>query len=485
MRQHLLLVCLLASLTAACASPTSPPATPGCVPGATSACLCVGGGQGVQVCATDGQSYGACQCGASADAGSVDAAADPSPGSWTPPTVCGPDGCVPDPDWSPGPTPEQQDQLETQGEKGAGATKAWGVAIDSFCGVTAYSNANAKVTTCDYGNGRTDGVNKGKYGYEYQCVELTFRFLCTVYDAQLGCKAAGKAGKAYGNAWMWFDNVAGHPVLSNDKLERFKSGATSEPPRPGDVLVFGKDCYPGTGHVAVVREVGADWVKIIEQNFTCGDQDGNHMLALHKSGGNWSIKCATGWLRVKGAGAACSSGGTTGQGGDPPPPKSCDGPSEQGCGNCGKQTRSCTNGSWSAWSGCSGEGACKPGSTQGCGSGGSQSCGNNCQWGTCTGGSCPSGNGLYCTGDKTLSNCANGKYSFAAQCLAGCSKAPPGKADFCKAGTCPSGNGTYCGGIFGLDGNTLYACSGGKVTVQKVCPNGCKVAPPGKPDACK
>ena len=43
----------------------------------------------------------------------------------------------------------------------------------------------------------------------------------------------------------------------------------------------------------------------------------------------------------------------------------------QGCGDCGQQTRTCTSGSWTPWSGCTGEGVCSVGAVE------NQSCGTN------------------------------------------------------------------------------------------------------------
>ena len=64
--------------------------------------------------------------------------------------------------------------------------------------------------------------------------------------------------------------------------------------------------------------------------------------------------------------------------------QTCDGPATRSCGNCGTQHRSCNNGMWSEWSACGEEGVCMPGASQACGSGGSQACMGNCDWGDCT-----------------------------------------------------------------------------------------------------
>lgn len=63
--------------------------------------------------------------------------------------------------------------------------------------------------------------------------------------------------------------------------------------------------------------------------------------------------------------------------------QACSGSPMQSCGNCGTQTRSCSNGVWSAWGACIGQGQCSPGQTQICASGATQSCSNSCQWSSC------------------------------------------------------------------------------------------------------
>lgn len=63
--------------------------------------------------------------------------------------------------------------------------------------------------------------------------------------------------------------------------------------------------------------------------------------------------------------------------------QSCVGSSVQNCGNCGTQTRSCSSGTWSAWTVCAGQGSCSPGQTRTCPSGATQNCNISCQWNAC------------------------------------------------------------------------------------------------------
>lgn len=64
----------------------------------------------------------------------------------------------------------------------------------------------------------------------------------------------------------------------------------------------------------------------------------------------------------------------------------CDGRPTRGCGDCGNETRSCREGTWSAWSGdCSGEGVCRPGDARACEEGKTQYCSAACAWDRCGG----------------------------------------------------------------------------------------------------
>lgn len=149
---------------------------------------------------------------------------------------------------------------------------------------------------------------------------------------------------------------------------------------------------------------------------------------------------------------------------------SCSGPSSQSCGLCGTQSRTCTNGTWSAWGSCTGEGVCQANATQSCSTtlaGGSQTCTGECQWGTCACASdqsmCPGAAGAAptcvatgsdehncgaCGNDCTLLShvSAAGVACAAGQCTYTCT---PGYADCGDAGTgCATSLAvaTSCGG---------------------------------------
>ncbi len=286
----------------------------GCTPGETQACLCPDASGGVQICADAGDRWLACSCTPAspdqADGGpTADGEATPGPACAAPEDCaalgaqyqCIDGRCEVDPDFSPGPSAEAQDAWESLGERG-GAAVPLGEQIDAFCGVPNYSNGNRGGTCCW---AHTDGSSI--FGYRHQCTEYAFRFICEHYDAILGCKDTGKGGHVYGDAHQWFDNQKDHPILA--LLERHRSGETVEPPRPGDVLVFAATDANPWGHVAIVREVGADFVAVIEQNVTSTAADGYHAHVLHVDGGRYRISGALGWLRVPGGWPACGVAG--------------------------------------------------------------------------------------------------------------------------------------------------------------------------------
>jgi hypothetical protein len=105
---------------------------------------------------------------------------------------------------------------------------------------------------------------------------------------------------------------------------------------------------------------------------------------------------------------------------------------------------------------------------------------------------CVFGDGLYCGGNgvvgdpRTLFRCTSGAASIAKVCAEGCMIAPAGQDDACAPTTfCPAGDGAYCGGdLIGGDRNTLYDCTGGKVTVKQQCTSSCTWAAFGSDDQC-
>jgi len=155
----------------------------------------------------------------------------------------------------------------------AGEFSPWGTLVGEFSAVPAYSNGSV-------GNGVYD-----TYGYRYQCVEYVNRFYVQMF--------AHKNMRGMGNACDYYDNY------QELELDRYANGGT-EPPRPGDVLCSNGDTY---GHVAIVRAVSSDSVRVIEQNWYEDYRDSSVALGMDTSGGNYTVANFSpsypvqGWLR--------------------------------------------------------------------------------------------------------------------------------------------------------------------------------------------
>ena len=129
------------------------------------------------------------------------------------------------------------------------------------------------VTNCQnltaYGNGSSfDDVGCGppfgcQFGPEFQCTQLALRYAFYAWG-----EPAQWGGAAY-QMWGAGPNL---PV----PLEQFANGAGTAPMQ-GDLMIFGPgwlgNYWDGSGHVAVVRDVGPGYVDVVEQNATASGTD--------------------------------------------------------------------------------------------------------------------------------------------------------------------------------------------------------------------
>jgi len=148
---------------------------------------------------------------------------------------------------------------------------ACGVALASFDGTTAYSNAANTGTGISCG-----GV--GAYGYRYQCVELVMRHFKTKWGLRW-----------YGNAKDLLNNA---PAATVDVRW---NGDGAHPPVPGDMVVWRNGTW---GHVALVTAVRAGSIDIIEQNVA---GNGRATLPWNGStiGARWGSWVPAGWAHAK------------------------------------------------------------------------------------------------------------------------------------------------------------------------------------------
>lgn len=160
---------------------------------------------------------------------------------------------------------------------GNAVAQSFGAVVGSFSGVTAYSNGSTR-----YYSGINNFVGGYNVGVKWQCVEFCRRFYLQVYGVYLPL--------GY-NANQWYGNGMG--------LNRHANGGTT-PPRVGDVL-----CW--NGHIAIIREVGSNYVAVIQQNYWNNGGDNRFVVGMSTAGGRYTINSVSGmacqgWLSRSGAG---------------------------------------------------------------------------------------------------------------------------------------------------------------------------------------
>lgn len=158
-----------------------------------------------------------------------------------------------------------------------------GTKVDSYKGVNVYNNGK------DYSqnNGKNYSKDGYYYGYKWQCVEFVKRFY---YEAK-----GHKMPDVYGNAKDFFDtNIKQGGFNKNRGLYQYKNGDNVKP-AVDDIIVFNDTKY---GHVAIVSEVGTDYIEIIQQNIY---NTPRQKLSMNEYNGTYTIgtsKKPAGWLRI-------------------------------------------------------------------------------------------------------------------------------------------------------------------------------------------
>ena len=183
------------------------------------------------------------------------------------------------------------------GTSSAAAPPYWGNKIGSFT----YNGVEVGA----YSNGNINYVGPyGTYGYQFQCVEYVNRF----YSQALGFPNMGdpKTGMN-ADAKNYFSTAPSWGLVP------YKNGGTT-PPQMGDII-----CSNGNGvnkgHVAIVRQVLPDSIRVIHQNWENSiglasenyyNKNANYYpLKMTVSGGKYTVSAfgsgypVTGWLHKK------------------------------------------------------------------------------------------------------------------------------------------------------------------------------------------
>jgi hypothetical protein len=139
---------------------------------------------------------------------------------------------------------------------------AWATWVTNCANLTAYGNGNG------FDNVGCGPPNGCKFGPEFQCEELAIRYAFYAWGEPVNWYSYGAVGGAY---TMW---RAGPAMPS--PLAQFPNGAGT-PPMQGDLMIFAPgwlgSYWDGSGHVAIVRDVGPGYVDVVEQNATSSGTD--------------------------------------------------------------------------------------------------------------------------------------------------------------------------------------------------------------------
>jgi surface antigen len=121
------------------------------------------------------------------------------------------------------------------------------------------------------------------YGYKWQCVEFVKRF----YYEKFGHEMPDGAG----HAKYFFNPMLAQGEFNEQRgLYQYHNGGDTKPQRD-DLLVFTDGAY---GHVAIICDVGEDWIEVIQQNsevsrerYHLEEDDGKYILSGEREPAGW------------------------------------------------------------------------------------------------------------------------------------------------------------------------------------------------------
>lgn len=172
-----------------------------------------------------------------------------------------------------------------------GIAAPYGDVIGTYNGIAAKSN----------GDQATDRL--GEFGLEFECVEYVNRYyIQKLHYTDDHCGFPGNM-RSCGNG------VDYYPHAATIGLTPYANGGTV-PPQPEDIISFSGGstkafCPQGCGHVAIVRGVFPDHIRVIQQNWNNDRTDGNYSIAMTIVNGHYTVLDhngyhAQGWLRLPG-----------------------------------------------------------------------------------------------------------------------------------------------------------------------------------------
>lgn len=160
-----------------------------------------------------------------------------------------------------------------------------GQKIDSLNGVFVFYNGGVDNVT--ERNTTTDGYN---VGLKFQCVEFVKRY----YYEHLNHKMPD----SYGHAKDFFDNTLADGEKNQQRnLTQYRNPSQIKPDVK-DLLIFDGTTFNRYGHVAIISNVTANEIEIIQQNPGPFGKS-RETMPLNNKDGKWEIedKRILGWLR--------------------------------------------------------------------------------------------------------------------------------------------------------------------------------------------
>ena len=156
--------------------------------------------------------------------------------------------------------------------------------IDEFNGVTVYYNGGINQT-----HGRNLSEDGYNIGLRHQCVEFVKRY----YFERFGHKMPD----SYGHAKSFFDPSVTDGALNAARgMLQYRNGSATAP-QAEDLIVFAPTVLNPYGHVAIVTDVEADGIGIIQQNV--GKKTREELALITKADGFFIDDSRVyGWLRM-------------------------------------------------------------------------------------------------------------------------------------------------------------------------------------------
>jgi hypothetical protein len=160
----------------------------------------------------------------------------------------------------------------------------WATWVTNCGNLTAYGNGSG------FNNVGCGPPNGCAFGPEFQCEELADRYAYYAWGEPANWYPYGANGGAH-TMWQAAPNL---PI----PLAQYPNGSGT-PPMQGDLMIFGPgwlgNYWDGSGHVAIVRDVGPGYVDVVEQNATSSGTDRFPLNGSHVTANGYTP--ITGWLR--------------------------------------------------------------------------------------------------------------------------------------------------------------------------------------------